>query len=258
MRNTKKQGQAEPRRSRLGLPIPDVLIDLDSAIGLARTWGRRDHLVPIDSQGLSPALRLYWETIQERSALISEELRDRIALVDAQITQRIHELEDLERTLPPEETPSNGGGSINIRASRRREHSRKATVERIRELKKEIAALTSDRRHIHEQARDTIRQLMSAFFALAASYRVGRDEGPFWSRLFRWFGLGRRRRVDEGPAEPEVTIDFPWFASDIPFMDQFIDARADDAQVITWAYRAFLDPDSRDDSHPVGALLTGE
>lgn len=258
MKHTKNQGELAPSRSRLGLTIPDVLIDLNSELEFARKQGRRDHLIQLDSEGWCPELRVYWQTTQERVALISEELRDRIALVDEKIAKCHHELRDLERTRLKEEDPLLTGDSIDIRASRRREHARQAAVDRIRELKIEIATQVSNRRHLHEQARDTVRQLTSAFLALAAAYRRGQEEGPLLSRLLKWFGLGRRRAENNAPAEPNIDIDFQWFTSDIPFMDQFIDTEAQGSQIITWAYRAFLDPGSRDDSHPVGALLTGE
>lgn len=238
------QGDVPQIRSELNNPMPSILIALDTSLKKARARGRRDFRVHVNEDGTCPAIVAFRETIHERVMLISEDLRDQVAAVDRRIAAALQELVSIEVDLD-EAAESPSSDPHEIRAQRRRADAAKAKSDRATALKMEIATKLSDRRHIHAQARDSAEQLSAAFQAMAASYRQGQEEGPWW---FWWRA---RRHIDA--QFPTMALSVAWLEEDIPLMDQVVDPTA--SKVITWAYRTFLPPADRRDSHPVASLL---
>lgn len=243
-------------KSALGLAVPPTLIAFETNTRKAERQGRKDHrIIPNPDDGFTPWTSSQHESVREKTHLISEELRDSCAKLDATIAASLQRFVQVEGTeiQPPATTAENAGELAKVRGkiAGRQHNASVATRQRdLISLREQVASAVTQRRHLHEQAQDAVNQLSAAFGSLAASHRRGQLHGPLWRFWVR--GRGFHRDVRTAPLPFFSASALPWYEHDLPFMDTNVSA--DLERFLSWNYRdfnlAFIPGEQNDDGAP--------
>lgn len=239
--NTNNSGARSPIKSALGLPVPPTIVAFETNARKAERQGRKDHrIIPNLDDGLTPWTASLHESVREKTHLISEELHDSCAKLDAAVAAAIQRFARLDGTeiQAPSAIVDNASELAKVRGKiAGRQHSA-SVANRQRDLislREQVASTVTERRHLHEQARDAVNQLSAAFGSVAASHRRGQLHGPLWRFWVR--GRGFHRDVHTAPLPTFRPTALPWYEHDLPFMDTNVSAHIDG--FLEWDYRDF-------------------
>lgn len=225
-------------RTRLGLSTPSDRLRGAPGLKQAELQGRRDYRTTIRDDGTTPWILAEISRTDANIQIVSEELHDSIASVDASIAVDAERIRSMSAS-PSADLPSviPGGTALEtyrvLQAQRAAAARAQADAAELRAARDRLASSLETRRFLHDQARDLARELAAIGSTRIAAYRRGIERGPWWRRVF-----GGRRVISAPIPVYQPTIS--WYRDDLPFLLPRI---TDDIDVITWRWTAFRDPD---------------
>ena len=176
-----------PSVSRTGLGMSSIgaHVGVSGDLRDAERQGRQDYALTPDPDGRTPWIHGQEQAFREGQAVLSEELHDRVALLDAQIASDSDLLRrEGEGASALSPVPDQGYAS-SIEAYRARQlaraakaagEQRRAQVEAARDR---LHTNVQMRRHLHEQGREMLRQAAALANNRVAHYCLGRGSGAW-------------------------------------------------------------------------------
>lgn len=230
-----------PSVSRTGLGMSSIgaHVGVSGDLRDAERQGRQDYALTPDPDGRTPWIHGQEQAFREGQAVLSEELHDRVALLDAQIASDSDLLRrEGEGASALSPVPDQGYASSieayrarqSARAAKAAGEQRRAQVEAARDR---LHANVQMRRHLHEQGREMLRQAAALANNRVAHYCLGRERGPWW----RFWGAGTSAPTRPRPIAPDA----PWFVDDLPVMRSTLGPAQDPR--LEWTWEDFRDPE---------------
>ena len=237
MDSTPSPAATPQRRTRLGLSTPRHRPEHAPDLKQAERQGRRDYRTVLRDDGTTPWISAEVNRTTAAIQLVSEELHDSVAGIDASIAVDVERIRSLghptSASPPPPTTAGTPLETYRILQARRAAVARtQADASELRAARDRLSASLETRRFLHDQARDLVRELAAISSSRIAAYRRGMERGPWWTRFF-----GARRVI--GAPIPVCQPSIHWYRDDLPFLHTHI---TDDGDVIAWRWSPFRDP----------------
>ena len=237
MDSTHSPSVTPQHRTRLGLSTPSDRPGHAPDPKQAERQGRRDHRTVVRDDGTTPWISAEVNRTNAAIQLVSEELHDSVADVDASIAvdvERIRSLGHPTSSIPP--PPTTAGTPLEtyriLQTQRAAAARAQADAADLRAARERLSSSLETRRFLHDQARDLVRELAAISSSRIAAYRRGLKRGPWWTRF-----VGARRVI--GAPIPVCQPTVHWYENDLPFLHTHI---TDDVDVIAWRWSPFRDP----------------